>query len=216
MKKAFVVLFAMLFSFASIAQTSENPSSTKRGLFSGRDKYGWVEAKLGRAFLRAGEVTGEDAQVFYGGAGLGVGVVLNKTMLGIGGAFECVDLMDKSYSFPLFVELRHYIGRDSSRGFLLGVKGGWILGGKKAFSTVKPIGEEEELVGTTTRSMQGPYGEAMVGFHYRQFDFFVAYNYRVVKYDTNYVYGTNAMPNYDESWKRSMHVVMGGVSFRFF
>lgn len=219
MKKAFVLLFVLAATLAGVAQTDENQSSPNKGLFSGREKYVLIEAKLGRAFLQAGEETGDAAHVFYGGAGLGFGVVMNKTKLGIGGAFECVDLPTlegKFFSFPLFVELRHFFGRDSSRGFLIGAKGGWILGGKKSFSTVKPIGENEELIGTTTSSLQGPYGEAMVGYHFRQFDFFVAYNFRVVKYDTNYVNGVNTAANFNESWKRNLHVVMGGVSFRLF
>jgi len=217
MKKALVVLFLLAATLAGIAQTTESQPEPNKGLFSGRDKYLNIEAKLGRAFLQAGEETGDAANVFYGGAGLGFGVVMNKTKLGIGGAFECVDLKSldgKFFSFPLFVELRHSFGRDPSRGFLIGAKGGWILGGKKSFSTVKQIGEDEELVGTLTCSLQGPYGEVMLGYHFRQFDFFVAYNYRVVKYDTNY--GFNNAADYNESWKKNLHVVMGGVSFRLF
>ena len=215
MKKAFVVLFVMAMSLIAVAQTPENHSSSSQSLFVGREKYVLVEAKLGRAFVQGGEETGDGAHVFYGGAGAGFGFVLNNTRVGIGGAFECVDLLDKSYSFPLFLELRHYIGRDSSRGFLIGAKGGWILGGKRSFSTVKPYGEEE-LLGTTTRSLQGPYVEAIIGYHFREFDFFVAYNYRVVNYDTNYIYSSNAYYNFDESWKKNLHVIMGGVSYRLF
>jgi len=214
MKKAFVVLFVMVFSFACIAQTPENTSSTKKGLFSGRDKYGWVEAKLGRAFLQAGEGQGEAAQVFYGGAGLGVGVVLNNTMLGVGGAFECVDLIDKSYSFPLFVELRHCVPFKSSHGFLVGAKGGWILGGDRSFPTEMTLGEQV-LMGTTVRSMKGPYVEAMLGYRFLQFDFFVSYNYRVVKYQTSY-YDNQTNATFDDPWKKNLHVVMGGLSFRIF
>ena len=220
MKKALVVLFLLAATLVGVAQTTESQPEPYKGLFSGRDKYLNIEAKLGRAFLQAGGETGDVASVFFGGAGLGFGVVMNKTKLGIGGAFECVDekpvaqLYDKFFSFPLFVELRHSFGRDPSRGFLIGAKGGWILGGKKSFSTVKQIGEDEELVGTLTCSLQGPYGEVMLGYHFRQFDFFVAYNYRVVKYDTNY--GFNNAADYNESWKKNMHVVTGGVSFRLF
>ena len=159
MKKAFVLLFVLAATLAGIAQTTESQPEPNKGLFSGRDKYLNIEAKLGRAFLQAGGETGDAANVFFGGAGLGFGVVMNKTKLGIGGAFECVDenseaqLYDKFFSFPLFVELRHFFGRDPSRGFLIGAKGGWILGGKKSFSTVKQIGEDEELVGTLTCSL---------------------------------------------------------------
>ena len=204
MKKAFVILFAMAMSLVSVAQTTETTSTPQKGLFSGREKYGWIEGKLGRAFTQMGETTSEGTHVFYGGAGIGVGVVMNKTKVGIGAAFECVDLLDKSFSFPLFVELRQYFGKNPSSRFFLGAKGGWILGGKKSFLIQK---DEEE--GIAVRSMQGPYGEVMVGYQFQRFDFFVSYNYRAVQYNTNY-------PSSNESWKRSVHVVMGGLSFRVF
>lgn len=204
MKKAFVVLLFVAMSIAGVAQTTEEQPGQKRGLFSGREKYGWIEGKLGRAFTQMGEESAEGTQVFYGGAGLGVGVAMNNTRFGIGAAFECVDLLDKSYSFPLFVELRQYFGKNPSSRFFVGAKGGWILGGRKSFLIQK---EEEE--GIAVRSMQGPYGEVMAGYQFQRFDFFVSYNYRAVQYNTNY-------PSSNESWKRNMHVVMGGLSFRIF
>lgn len=213
MKKAFVVLFAMAMSLVSMAQTSESQTSPRQGLLAGREKYGWVEAKLGRAFLQAGEVKGEDAQVFYGGAGVGFGLVLKNTMLGIGGAFECVDLTDKSFLFPLYVELRQHFGRSASRGFLVGIKGGWVLGNERSFPAEELIDDQPQIV-TKVRSMKGPYVEAMLGYRYNQFDFFVAYNYRTVNYKEIFDDNPVVVP-YDE-WKQRLHVVMGGVSFRFF
>lgn len=94
MKKALVVLFLLAATLVGVAQTTESQPEPNKGLFSGRDKYLNIEAKLGRAFLQAGEETGDAAQVFYGGAGIGFGVMLKNTMVGIGGAFECVDLLD--------------------------------------------------------------------------------------------------------------------------
>ncbi len=214
MKKALVVLFLLAATLVGVAQTTGNQPSSNQGLLGGREKYILVEAKLGRAFLQAGEVTGDAAQVFYGGAGVGFGVILKNTMVGIGGAFECVDLMDKSYSFPIFVELRHCFAVDSSRGVLVGAKGGWILGGERSFPTEKLV-DGQVLMGTTVRSMKGPYGEAMVGYRFRKFDFFVAYNFRVVKYETSFFDPqTNILIS--EPWKKNLHVVMGGVSFRLF
>lgn len=214
MKKAFVLLFVLAATLAGIAQTTESQPEPYKGLFSGRDKYLNIEAKLGRAFLQAGGETGDAAQVFYGGAGIGFGVMLKNTMVGIGGAFECVDLLDRSYSFPIFVEVRHCFAVDPSRGVLLGAKGGWILGGQRSFPTEK-IFNGQALMGTTVRSMKGPYGEAMVGYRFRKFDFFVAYNFRVVKYQTSY-FDPQANILNNEPWKRNLHVVMGGVSFRLF
>lgn len=222
MKKAFVVLFIMVFSFASVAQTTGDQQGKNRGLFAGREKYGWIEGKVGRAFLQAAEGRGETVQVFYGGAGVGFGVVMNNTKVGIGAAFECVDenaearIQDKMYAFPVFIELRQYFGRDSSRGFFVGAKGGWVLGGKRSYPIQKILEENELLQGNYTVSTQGLYVEAMAGYHFRQFDFFVAYDYRAVKFETDYVYSSNATANYDDSWKRNMHAVMGGVSFRLF
>ncbi len=214
MKKAFVVLFVLAISVASVAQTTLDQRGQGRGLFSGREKYVWVEAKLGRAFLQAGNGTIESSNVFYGGAGIGVGVVMKNTMLGIGGAFECVDLMDKSYSFPLFVELRHCVPLKSSHGLLVGAKGGWILGVDRSFPTEKPIGGQV-LMGTTVRSMKGPYVEAMFGYRFHQFVFFVSYNYRIVNYQTSY-YDSQANATFSEPWKKNLHVVMGGLGFRIF
>ena len=213
MKKLFAVLFTLAISIVGIAQTTQSHSG--QGLFAGRQKYGLVEGKVGRAFLPSGEGTSDGANVFYGGVGISVGIVLKNNLFGIGGAFECVDLMDKSYSFPIFVELRHYFAEDVSRGFFVGAKGGWILGREKSFSTVKEY-EEEELLGTTKRSLKGPYGEAMVGYRFRGFDFFVSYNYRVVKYNTSFLYNQNTITTLDESWKKNMHVIMGGFCLRLF
>ena len=213
MKKLFVIVFVLTISVVGIAQTTQSHSG--HGLLAGRQKYGLVEGKLGRAFMPSGEGIGGDANVFYGGAGISVGVVLKNNLLGVGGAFECVDLMDRSYSFPIFLEFKHYFADDVSHGFFVGAKGGWILGGEKSFSTVKPYGEEE-LLGTTNRSLKGPYGEVMVGYRFRGLDFFVSYNYRVVKYNTSFLYNQNTIPNLDESWKKNMHVVMGGFCLRLF
>lgn len=214
MKKTFVLLFVLAMTLAGAAQAPESQTPSNKGLFSGRDKYLRIEAKLGRAFLQAGGETGEAAQVFYGGAGIGFGVMLNNTMVGIGGAFECVDLMDKSYSFPLFVEVRHCIPVGPSQGVFLGVKGGWILGGERSFPTEKTV-DGQVLMGTTVRSLKGPYGEVMVGYRFRQFDFFVAYNFRLVKYQTSY-FDPQANTLNSEPWKKNLHVVMGGVGFRLF
>lgn len=222
MKKAFVVLFVLAISFASVAQTTDGQQGQNYSLFAGREKYGWIEGKAGRAFLQAVEGQGEDAQVFYGGAGVGFGVAMNNTRIGIGAAFECVDenakarIEDKMYAFPIFLELRQYFGRDASHGFFVGAKGGWVLGGKRSYPIQKTLEENEVLQGTYTVSVRGPYVEAMAGYHFRQFDFFVAYDYRAVKYEKYYIYSSNATANYDESWKRNLHAITGGVCFRLF
>ncbi len=215
MKKLFAIVFVLAVSLVGIAQTTQSQSGQRQGLFANSQKYGLVEGKVGRAFMPSSEEAGGNANVFYGGAGISVGVVLKNNLLGIGGAFECVDLMDKSYSFPVFVEFKHYFADDVSRGFFVGSKGGWILGGERSFSTVKEYGEEE-LLGTTKRSMKGPYVEAMAGYRFRGFDVFVSYNYRVVKYNTSFPYNQNAIPDLDESWKKNIHVVMGGLCIRLF
>lgn len=216
MKKLFAVVFALAISLVGIAQTTQDHSTQRQGLFADRQKYGLVEGKVGRAFMPSGEEAGGNANVFYGGAGISVGIVLKNNLLGIGGAFECVDLMDRSYSFPIFVEFKHYFADDVSRGIFVGAKGGWILGGERSFSTIKEYGEEE-LLGTTKRSLKGPYGEVMAGYRFHRIDFFVSYNFRVVKYNTSFLYNNpNAIPNLDESWKKNMHVVMGGLCLRLF
>lgn len=214
MRRAFVILFLLTLSVFCFGQ---NTPAQPQVLLSGVPKYGLLEAKVGRSFLKQMEPSfDEPANVFFGSGGICVGVVWLRNYIGIGADVEFADLLDNSVSVPLFAQLRHYFLSDDAQGLYAEVRGGYIFGGKKSFATVKYLSGFNPLQGTTVRSMAGPYGEALLGFSFQKFDFFVSYNYRVINYETKFMYLTPYVPNYDGEWKKSMHTVMGGVGFRIF
>ena len=214
MKRVAISLCLLMMTMLCHGQAVSNPAN--RSLFADHPKFGLLEGKLGRAFLTDEEPSREAVQVFYGGAGVKVGLLKGKNLFGLGGAFEFVDLLDDSYPIPLYLMLRHTLDKDTRNGFFVEVKAGYILGGKTSFSVSKPL-SNMVLPGTTVRSMKGPYGEVLLGYSYQGFDFFLSYNYRIVNYETRYVYYYSPnLPNYDTAWKKAMHTVMGGVGFRLF
>lgn len=187
-----------------------------KGLFADKPKKLLIELKAGRGFLSsmAGEEGGE-AKVFYGGGSLSYGMMLRNNFLGLGVGAEYVDMMNGSYDFPVFLNLQHYFSKDLDQGFFIGAKVGYIFGGKKTIPIIVYL-QGEEVNGTIARSMQGIYGEVSAGYRFRDINFFAAYNYRVVGYETT-LYpngGMYAMPYSTSS--RVMHVVMAGVSFMLF
>lgn len=213
MKRTLIALLFLLVSVLGFAQTS----GSQRVLLADKPKYGLLDVKMGQSYLKQMEPSFDaPANVFFGSGGVCVGVVWLRNLIGIGADVEFVDLLDNSISVPLFAQLRHYILSDEAQGLYAEVRAGYVFGGKKAFSTVKYLSSSLALQGTTVRSMAGPYGEILLGFSYQRFDFFVSYNYRVVNYDTKYMYLSPYAVNYDSSWKKTMHTVMGGVGFRLF
>ena len=212
MKRVSLSLVFLAWSICCLGQTTPNPAP--RPLFADQTKFVLLEGKMGRSFLKKEEHFSEAARVFFGGAGVSVGLEKGRTLIGIGGSFEFFDLLDDSYAFPLYLTLRHCIGDDTRNGMFVAVKAGYILGGKTTFSSTTMVWGHE-LMGTTLRSMQGPYGEVLLGYSYQGFDFFVSYNYRVVNYESHYMWAP-PLPNPDTAWKKSMHTVMGGVGFRLF
>ena len=210
-----VAIFLCLLMMTMLCHGQDSPHQANPSLFANYPKYGLLEGKVGRAFLIDEDPFSETARVFYGGAGVNVGLLKGNNLIGLGGAFEFVDLLDDSYSIPLFLMLRHILCEDTRNGFFVEVKAGYILGGKTSFSVSKPW-MELEVPGTTVRSLKGPYGEVLLGYSYQGIDFFLSYNYRVVNYETRYVYFYPDHPNYDTAWKKAMHTVMGGVGFRLF
>lgn len=214
MKRVALSLCLLMVSLLSLGQSSPEKAAP-RPLFADKPKFGLLEAKVGRSFLRKEEHFTESAQVFFGGVGLGAGLLSGNTLIGIGGTFEYIDMLDDSYSFPLYVLLRHGFGENTRNGFYVAAKAGYILGGERTFS-VSYYYAGSYWPGTCVRSMRGPYGEVQLGYCYRGYDFFVSYNYRVINYETQYVYNSPIMPSMDSEWKKAMHTVMGGVGFRLF
>lgn len=218
MKRNLFALVLLTLSVFCFAQNTPAPSQS-RVLLSGVPKYALIEAKAGRSFLKQMEPSfDQPSNVFYGSAGVCVGVLWNRNLIGIGTNVEYIDLLDSSVSVPLFAQLRHYVFSDNAQGFYLDVRAGWIFGGKKSFATLKYLPNSFILQGTTLRSVAGPYGEVLLGFSYQRFDFFVSYNYRIIDYDSKFIYyyAPSSAPNYDGEWKKTMHTVMGGVGFRLF
>lgn len=211
-------IFTLVLLALSVYCFAQNTPTQSRVLLSGVPKYGLIEAKTGRSFLKQMEPSfDQPSNVFFGAGGVCVGLLWKRNMIGLGTDVEYVDLLDNSVSIPLFAQLRHYVFSDDTQGLYMDVRAGWIFGGKKSFATMKYL-SNFTLQGTTLRSMAGPYGEVQLGFSYQRFDFFVSYNYRVIDYETKFVYYyvPAYTPNYDGDWKKAMHTVMGGVGFRIF
>ncbi len=216
MKRTLIAFLFLLVSVLGFAQTN----GSQRVLLADKPKYGLLDVKMGRSYLKQMEPSfDEPANVFFGSGGVCVGVIWLRNFIGVGADVEFVDLLDNSISVPLFAQVRHYLLSDDAQGLYAEVRAGYVFGGKKVFSTVKSFLGGYQLQGTTVRSMAGPYGEILLGFTYQRFDFFVSYNYRVINYDTKYLY-FNYTPYYatnqDVVLMKTMHTVMGGVGFRLF
>lgn len=215
MKRLLLSLMLLLVTVVGFGQTN----GSQHVLLADKPKYGLLEGKVGRSFLKQMEPSfDEPSNVFFGSGGVCVGVVWLRNYIGLGANIEFADLLDNSISVPLFAQLRHYILSDDAQGLYAEIRAGYILGGKKAFSTMEYYHGSYVLQGTTVRSMAGPYAEVLLGFSHQRVDFFVSYNYRVIDYDTKYIYYNvpSYVPNNDHLWKKTMHTVMGGVGFRLF
>ena len=212
MKKNLFYAFLLLLPLACFGQGGAPTAFSS--LLANKPRFALIDARVGKSFLKTEETDEDMANVFFGGACLSYGVTMNSSLWGIGGGFEYADLVDNSFSFPLFLMYRQYLGADTQKSFFMSVKAGWIFGGKTSFSTFKDVVGFPQLTGNTQRSMNGPYGEFVIGYSYQRFDFFVSYNYRMIHYDTKYIYLSPYLPNYDESWRRHMHTVVGGIGFR--
>ena len=214
MKRALFSLCLLLLSMICLAQNDPKPAF--RPLFADQPRFVLVEGRSGRSFLKTEDVEGTGANVFFGGAEVDYGVALKSSLLGVGASFEYFDLIDNASCVPLYFFFRQYDGTDSRNGLFVGVKAGYSLGGNKSFSTIKELAGFQPLSGTTQRSLNGPFGEVQFEYSVQRFDIFIAYQFRVIHYDTKYIYVNPWVPNYDVSWKRSVHTVMGGVGFRLF
>lgn len=213
MKRALLSFVMLLLSGICLGQSPGG--NAPQPLFANQPKFCLLEGKVGRSFLNADVNIAPRSSVFYGGGGVSVGLQMKSNLFGFGARFEMIDLLDGSYSFPLHVMLRHCLGQDTRQGWFVEVRAGYILGGNSSFSEIMPM-DSYDLTGTTTRSMKGPYGEVLLGYSYQRFGFFVSYHFRVINYETKYIYYSANQANCDTSWKRSMHTVMGGVEFRLF
>lgn len=212
--KRIVLILAMM--FASVCMKAQNEAPAHKGLLSDYPKKLIVELKAGQGFLgdRVGE-EGTETKVFAGGGGLSYGVLLRNNFVGLGASYEYVDMLQGSHNFPVYLNLQHYLSKEAGKGFFVGAKVGYILGGKTSIPILKYV-SGQEVNGTADRSMKGPYGELSAGYAYRGINFFASYNYRVINYETT-IYPNNmyfGVPYSTSS--RVMHTLMFGFSFVLF
>ena len=208
--KRVVLMLALM--FAGIVVKAQNETVAPKGLLADYPKKLIVELKAGQGFLgdRVGE-EGTEAKVFAGGGGLSYGVLLRNSFVGLGASYEYVDMLQGSHNFPVYLNLQHYLSKEAGRGFSVGIKLGYILGGKTLIPLVI-LGKNA----TADRSMRGPYGELSAGYTYRGVNFFASYNYRVINYETT-LYPNDMYQGIPHSTSsRVMHTVMFGFSFMVF
>lgn len=208
-QKHLIFAALMLVACAAQAQTSDAPKS---GWLSDKPKKMLIELKAGRGFLSSKPSEGtEYTKVFYGGGNMSFGLMLSNNFLGLGAGAEYVDMpQEGSYDFPVFLNYMHFFSKDMEKGFFVGAKAGYTIGGKNSLEDVVIINENWESR-TINRSMQGLYGEVYAGYRISGINLFVAYNYRVIGYNT--VLANPAYESPYETYSRDLHVVMAGVSF---
>lgn len=212
--KRVILILAMMFAVIGVKAQNETPA--KKGLLADYPKKLIVELKAGQGFLgdRVGE-EGTESKVFVGGGGLSYGVLLRNNFVGLGASYEYVDMLQGSNSFPIYLNLQHYLSKEVGKGFFIGAKVGYILGGKTSMPILM-YASGHEVNGNIDRSMKGPYGELSAGYAYRDVNFFVSYNYRVINYETtSFPYGAYQYSLHSTS-SRVMHTVMFGFSFMLF
>jgi len=209
-----VILLVGLLMAGLFAQAQES-GSAKQGLLSSTPKKLVVDAKVGRSFLGDTEINEiGKVDVFFGGANLAYGMLLRNNFLGIGGGVEYADMMDNgSLDFPIYVDARHYFSKEANKGFFIGLKAGYVLGGKKSYLG-STIVAGDEFPCSIDRSMGGFYGELALGYCLKGFSLFASYNYRSIHYDLALL-GVGYMAPLS-SFTRTMHTVMVGVSFMLF
>ena len=208
--KRIVLILAMM--FASVCMKAQNEAPAHKGLLSDYPKKLIVELKAGQGFLgdRVGE-EGTETKVFAGGGGLSYGVLLRNNFVGFGASYEYVDMLQGSHNFPVYLNLQHYLSKEVGKGFFVGAKVGYILGGKTSIPVIIT-----GINSTADRSMKGPYGELSAGYAFHGINLFASYNYRVINYETT-LYPNNMYHSVPHSTSsRIMHTVMFGFSFMLF
>lgn len=211
-----VIILVGLLMAGLFAQAQESGTVTQ-GLFSNKPKKLVVDAKIGRSFLGDTEINEIGrTDVFFGGANLAYGVLLRNNFLGIGGGVEYVDMMGNgTCDFPVYLDLRHYLSKEANKGFFVGIKAGYVFGGKESYlASTRVFGDEFPC--SIDRSMGGLYGELAVGYCLKGFSAFASYNYRLIDYSMTIMPVGAGYEAPLSSFTRTMHTVMCGVSFMLF
>ena len=211
------VIFLVGLLMVGLFTQAQESGAAKQGLLSNKPKKLVVDIKIGRSFLGDTEINEiGKVDVFFGGANLAYGALLRNNFVGIGGGVEYVDMLDNgSFDFPIYVDVRHYFSKEANKGFFIGVKAGYVLGGKKSYLGSTSV-EGDEFACSIDRSMGGLYGELALGYCFKGFSLFASYNYRSIHYDVTLIpVGVGYVAPWS-SFTRTMHTVMGGVSFMLF
>ena len=208
------VLVAALLLMGCYAQ-AQNEASPKTGKLANRSKKLNIELKAGRGFLSE-TPTEESARLFYGGGSASFGLMLGKNLVGLGAGAEYYSLMEGSFDFPVFVTFQHYFTKDYEKGFFIGAKLGYMFAGKKSIPTVEVMPSGDPVNATRERSMKGLYWDVQAGYRFSNLNLFVSYNYRVIGYETT-LYPENALMGIPyNTYTRTMHTIMAGISFLLF
>lgn len=203
----------LLMGCCALAQDEVSPNNR----LTSRPKKLNLELKAGRGFLSSLEgQDGSDARVFYGGGSLSYGLMLGKSFVGLGAGAEYYSLMEGSFDFPVFVRFQHYFSKDYEKGFFIGAKLGYMFAGKKSIPTVEVMPSGDPINATRERSMKGLYWDVEAGYRFSNLNLFVSYNYRVIGYKTT-LYPENALMGIPyNTYTRTMHTIMAGISFMLF
>jgi len=208
------VLVAALLLMGCYAQ-AQNEASPKTGRLANRSKKLNIELKAGRGFLSE-TPTEESARLFYGGGSASFGLMLGKNLVGLGAGAEYYSLMEGSFDFPVFATFQHYFTKDYEKGFFIGAKLGYMFAGKKSIPTVEVMPSGDPVNATRERSMKGLYWDVQAGYRFSNLNLFVSYNYRVIGYETT-LYPENALMGIPyNTYTRTMHTIMAGISFLLF
>lgn len=212
--KQFVLMTALLL-MGCCALAQDEVSSNNR--LTSRPKKLNLELKAGRGFLSSLEgQDGSDARVFYGGGSLSYGLMLGKNYVGLGAGAEYYSLMEGSFDFPVFLSFQHYFSNDSEKGFFVGAKLGYMFAGKKSIPTVEMMPSGDPVNATRERSMKGLYWDVEAGYRLSNISLFLSYNYRVIGYKTTLYPEDAPMGIPFNTYSRTMHTVMAGLSIMLF
>lgn len=211
-----IVLVAALLLMGCHAQ-AQNESYSQRSWLSNKPKKLNIELKAGRGFLSGLEGTdGSDARVFYGGGNMSYGFMLSNNFVGLGVGAEYYSMMEGSFDFPVFLNFHHYFSKDAEKGVFVGAKVGYMFAGKKSIPTVEEMLSGDMVNASRERSMKGLFWEVAAGYRFSNLSLSVSYNYRVIGYET-ILYPENAPAGIPyNTYSRTMHTVMAGVSFMLF
>lgn len=213
--KQFVLVTALLL-MGCYAQ-AQNEASPKNGWFANKSKKLNIELKAGRGFLSE-TPTEASARLFYGGGSMSFGLMLGKSFVGLGAGAEYYSMQDGSFDFPVFVSFQHYFSKDYEKGFFIGAKLGYMFAGKKSTDWVvgNPYDSDDTIIERIERSMKGLYWDVEAGYRFSNLNLFVSYNYRVIGYETTLYPESAPMGIPYNTYTRTMHTIMAGISFMLF